>query len=340
MRNFRPSRCALACCSLLLAASASASSYTFQTLNNPGDPAFNQLLGINNSGTIVGYFGDGTLVPNNGYTLSNGAYSAQNFPGAVQTQVVGINSIGTTAGFYINSLGQNLGFVKIGNTFQSVSDPNTPASAASVNQLLGVNASGVAGNGVAAGFYLDSNGNAHAYTFNTATSTFTPITLPTSFNAVSVTATGIDNAGVISGFYTDTAGATHGFVDNAGAFTSINDPAGTNTIVFGLNNNLQLVGSFTDTNGITQGFIDNLATNSFQTITDPNASSTAAFNVNGTTINGINDQGSLVGFYSNGVSVNGFLATTPVPEPSTWLLLATGGLGLARTLRGRRRFGL
>ena len=36
-----------------------APTYTFQTLNNNADPTFNQLLGINNAGTIAGYFGSG-----------------------------------------------------------------------------------------------------------------------------------------------------------------------------------------------------------------------------------------------------------------------------------------
>ncbi|MGH6851875.1 MAG: hypothetical protein ACREDJ_01495 [Methylocella sp.] len=41
----------------------------FFKLNNPGDPNFNQLLGINDNEIIAGYFGDGTVVFNNGYVL-------------------------------------------------------------------------------------------------------------------------------------------------------------------------------------------------------------------------------------------------------------------------------
>ena len=44
-----------------LSARADSTTYTFQTVINPGDPAFTQLLGINNSQTIAGYFGDGTI---------------------------------------------------------------------------------------------------------------------------------------------------------------------------------------------------------------------------------------------------------------------------------------
>ena len=53
------------------------------------------------------------------------------------------------------------------------------------------------------------------------------------------------------------------------------------------------------------------------------ASATPAFDVTGTTINGINDKGQLVGFYSDGTNANGFLAT-PVPEPSSLELVTIG----------------
>ena len=320
---------------LLMASPAFASPYTFQTLNNPGDPAFNQLLGINNSGVIAGYFGDGTIQPNKGYTLSPpytvGNYTNENFPASVQTQVVGINAGGTTVGFYIDAAGNNFGFVKNGGTFTSVQNPATPVGT-SVNQLLGINQ-----NGLAAGFYTDAMGNDHGYLYNTTGMTFTAINLPSGFNAVSTVATGVDNGGVVSGFFTDAGGFMHGFTDNAGTFTQIDDPSGTNTMALGLNNNQLLVGSYVNLFGETEGFVDNLATDTFQTISDPFSSATGAFMVTGTTVNGINDLGQLVGFYSDGTNVDGFLATLPTPEAPTWILLATGTLGLAGTLRRRVR---
>lgn len=48
---------------------ATTSDSRFFVLNNPRDPNFNQLLGISDARIIVGYFGDGTVVPNNGYVL-------------------------------------------------------------------------------------------------------------------------------------------------------------------------------------------------------------------------------------------------------------------------------
>jgi len=113
-----------------------APAYSFQTVISPGDPAFTQLLGINNSGTIAGYFGDGSVVPNNGFTLVlPNSYTPENFPGSTQTQVIGINNTGWTAGFYVDSAmpGVTHGFTYNGS-FTNVDAPGT-----AFNQLLGIN---------------------------------------------------------------------------------------------------------------------------------------------------------------------------------------------------------
>ena len=44
--------------------------YSFRKIDNGADPSFNQLLGINNSGRIAGYFGSGLHGhPNKGYLV-------------------------------------------------------------------------------------------------------------------------------------------------------------------------------------------------------------------------------------------------------------------------------
>jgi hypothetical protein len=321
----------------LFATSANASpTYTFATLDSSGDINFNQLLGIDSltSPTIVGYFGDGTIVPNSGYTLLPPAsYTNENFPGSAQTQVVGIapHSSSTTVGFYVDGSGNNFGFVDQGGTFTSVSDPLTPKATPSVNQLLGVN-----DNNQAVGFYVDAGGSNHGYVYNLVSQSFTAINLPGSFDATSVTATGINDAGLITGFFTNSGGATLGFIDDGGAFTSYNDPSGSDTMFLGINASDQVVGSYVDGSGLTDGLLFNFGADSFQTIDDPLASATAAFGVDGTTINGINNAGDLVGFYSDGTNVNGFLAA-PTPEPGMiGLLLIGGALIIGRYRHGKQ----
>ena len=78
--------------------------YKFQTINDPADPTFNQLLGINTQGVIAGYFGSGAAGrPNQGYLLFppyfQNYYANNNFPNSVQTQVTGLNNNGVIVGF-------------------------------------------------------------------------------------------------------------------------------------------------------------------------------------------------------------------------------------------------
>src|SRR5215472_6287103 len=108
--------------SLALASLAwAAPTYSFLSVANPGDPAFTQLLGINNSSTIAGYFGDGVAIPNNGFTLVlPNSFTPENFPGAAQTQAIGINNTGWTDGFYVDGAGVTHGFSFNGGTYTTV----------------------------------------------------------------------------------------------------------------------------------------------------------------------------------------------------------------------------
>jgi len=189
-----------------------------------------------------------------------------------------------------------------------------------VNQLLGINDSGMA-----VGFYVDGNDNAQGYLYNIFTLAFTPVTLPASFGAAQTTAAGINNAGTIAGFFVDGNDNTHGFVGSGSTFTQLDYPNSQGTSAFGLNNVGQVVGTYVDANGVNQGFIYFTSTKAWQTVTPAAASATAAFGVGGTFINGINDFGTVVGFYSDGTNVNGFYGTTSGAAPTPFLLPAPNG---------------
>src|SRR5260370_6584566 len=104
--------------------------FSFQTVIDPADVAFTQLLGINNASKIAGYFGDGTVVPNNGFTLMlPNNFTPENFPGSVQTQVVGINNLSETVGFWIDANGVNHGFTDIGGDLLNGSHPKHTTAA-------------------------------------------------------------------------------------------------------------------------------------------------------------------------------------------------------------------
>jgi len=140
-----------------------APTYNFTTVISPGDPAFTQLLGINNSGTIAGYSGDGTMVPNKGFTLVlPSSFTAENFPGSDQTQVIGINAAGDTAGFYITG-GVTHGFTNIGGTFATV---DFTMFGSVLTQLLGIN-----NNNEAAGYWQNAGGTQFPITWKGGTFT-------------------------------------------------------------------------------------------------------------------------------------------------------------------------
>jgi hypothetical protein len=300
--------------STLMAVSGMAHAKSFFELDNPGDPNFNQLLGINDNKIIVGYFGDGTAVVNNGYVLvPNTHYSVENFAGTppsgltvTQTQAIGINNkdVPVIVGFWQDQNGVQYGWKDVRGVFTTILDPH---GVAGQNQnLLSVNDSDYA-----SGFWLDANTppNEHGFVVDLKSQKFIEIP-PKLFNgAVGTQASGINNKNEVCGFWVDAKGNDHGFFGPLGGSyetfnVSLNGVVATSTIPFGCSDNF-IVGSYVDSTGATHGFIfDGLA---FKRYDAKGSSQTPAFNVVGTFINGVNDKGDIVGFFSDGTKVNGFV---------------------------------
>jgi probable HAF family extracellular repeat protein len=325
---------------------------TFFELNNPIDPMFNQLLGINDQQIIVGYYGDGMIVPNHGYVLvPKNHYSVEDFTNlpagdlASQTQAIGINNNTTTTnattnppvvtvhlpdivGFYTDPATTfTHGFLDSNGIQSTLDDPagSPPNVAQPVQNLLGINNAAKA-----AGFWTDNNGHEHGFiveinTQSPATSTFREIP-PATFgaNAVATQASGINNnsqlhpgeGDLVCGFWTDTQNNNHGFTVFLGQqgfqqFNPLTLPvAATSVFPFGCNDQGRVVGSFTDNQGNTHGFI--FDTTDFHIYDAQGSSQTPAFGVKGTFINGVNNNGAIVGIFSDGENVNGFVDFAPV----------------------------
>lgn len=279
--------------------------YQFRTIDNHADLTFNQLLGINRRGVIAGYFGSGaTGHPNKGYLLYAGPsgqlqpkYQDKNWPESTQTQVTGLNDRGVTVGFWstmntANLMNDNRAFVSYHGLFVDGDFPTSDPASPPVDQLLGVN-----DNNVAVGFYNDGDGNTHAYTFNISADRFTEVT---PMGVTNPTGAGINHRGDIAGFGTDSTGDSSngsvvGFLlRRSGQVTVLSVPGSSMTQALGINDNDEVVGVYqvgTGSSAVMHGFTWT-PQHGFQTVDDPNG-------VGATTINGVNDQGQLVGFYTD-----------------------------------------
>jgi hypothetical protein len=284
-------------------------SYHFRTLDNRGDLTFNELLGINNKLVIAGYFGSGaTGHPSHAYLLVPPRYGQRDyrnldFPGPAQTQVNGLNDHGVYVGF---GLGQDgaFGWYAMNGVSHEVNFAarDQPHQGARVDELLGVN-----NDDVAVGFYVDASGNAHGYEYDIGTHSFSAVT---ESGAKYLVAAAINNRGEVAGFYFTNPGTSHavGFIRyRDGTSVDLRAPGACSTWAMGVNDTDEVVGVYTPCGRSTATAMDGFTWTpqaGFATVNDPDGVGT-------TTINGVNDDGDLVGSYTtdHGKITNGMLAT-------------------------------
>ncbi len=275
-----------------------AGSYQIVKLNDARDETFNQLLGINNEGIIVGYFGSGAAGhPNRGYTLvppfAQRNFLNENVPRSAQTQVTGLNDRGVTVGFWstqntASMTDNNFGFYEQDGRFHDVNFPVGDNASPPVDQLLGVN-----NRGIAVGFFTNSGGLNRGYEYNVRTHRFTRVEIPGRGLGPSLTAAAINNRGDVAGFYNKTSKQVDAFLKlSSGKFITLAYPGAAMTQAFGVNDSDEVVGTYTTGTGnaaVTQGFT--WRGGRYTSVRISGASSTA--------INGVNDEGDLVGFFTD-----------------------------------------
>jgi hypothetical protein len=283
----------------------SGSSYTYTTIDDPADPTYNVLTGINNLDKISGYYGNGsTSHPAHGYVAYE-PYGPQNFrhedyPSAKDTYITSLNNRKAIAGWFIppdNQKNWIYGCGEQGGIWTEYKDPQLRHGKSNITELLGLNDAGLA-----VGFYQDDKGVNHGFELDQQTGKYHSIIPP---GAISVQATGINGKGDVVGYATIASGATLSWLLKGGAFTIFSYPLSLNTKALGVNWQDQVVGKFVDAKGNTHGFIltNPLNSQSWQQIDEPNAAGT-------TVVTGIEDHRNFVGYYVDSAgNTNGFLAT-------------------------------
>jgi uncharacterized membrane protein len=278
---------------------------SFTLLSVPGSST-TEAWGINNSGTVVGWFRTGSG-PQIGFVEQGGVYTPLDPPGSTGSIAYGINNSGTIVGeaFY-GSVAE--GFILSGGIYTLVSAPGD-----SNTIFQGINDEGVIvgwgyGPSTTTGL-IDDHG------------TFSSLSCAGFENSV---LQGINNSGNIAGLCSNPS-SRENFVFDGSTFHVL-PPYGDGQVVLGINNSDDVVGYSQVTSGVLQtGFLYNGST--YRNISYSSTQSTIATD--------LNDENLVVGIVVNSTGEDGFV--DKVPEPASLLLLSVGLLAVILQRSRRRR---
>jgi hypothetical protein len=284
--------------------------YSFAFIDAPGA---SRTLGwrVNDVGRFSGAsVGPGAFL----LDLSTNQFTFINVPnpagGVFFTGVPAVSNLGQAAGFYRDAKNRTHGYFRSsGGQYTTLDFPGaTRTGGTDVNDL-----------GVVVGSYTEVGGIVRGYRFDGLG--FTPFEVP---GARFTQPNDINNFGTTAGYYRDALGAQHGFLrDASGNFSLFDVPFGAPNLieVNGLNDLGHVVGYA----GANQGFVR--IGSEFHPFAAPGAVITFP--------TGINNAGQIAGFGSlDGVTTRAFLAT-PVPEPSSLVLLGAALCGPGAPARWR-----
>jgi hypothetical protein len=196
---------------------------------------YTQCEAINNAGTVVGYYqvATGAMAGDVvGFIYSNGTYTTVAGPSGVSTYaaVSVINNKGVAAGFYTDRGGHQVAFTLRGSTYHVFK----------IAGASGLIATGLNTIGQLTVEAYDTNGNPVSYLFTKSGAL--PLAYP---GATATYVQQINDSGIAVGNYIDGSNISHGFAydSSKASYTTIDDPAASQTFLIGINDYDTIVGS-------------------------------------------------------------------------------------------------
>jgi uncharacterized membrane protein len=288
---------------------------------NDGSATMNIKVSIKNGASMIAVL----ILLMTSHSYASYDYSSIEYPGAIATQVNGINNNNQIVGAYWDKAGRTYGFLLDGIKFRSIKFPRASWTTANgINdrgQIVGTYSDGTRLHGFLlshghfssidypGAYSTDGRGiNNHGqytgrYWYNGGTNLHGFLKEGDSFSDFGQPYYGINDSGQIVGEYVGeyTDNFLHGlsgFIKSGDDSTFIDYPGADWTIAYGISNNGQVVGTYSDLEGV-HGFI--LNNNEFRSVS-PGAAWTDAY--------GVNDRGIIVGSYAD----HGFVAIPVVFE--------------------------
>ena len=232
----------------------------YQNTNFPNS-AQTQVTGVNEAGTLVGFWADQNGANFGWIKKPNGKFVNMNFPtqdnsSPAVNQLLGVNNSNTAVGFYNDAAGNSHGYFTNGSgSFKAIRVPSnvTSDTAAAVNDRRDI-----------AGFATTSDGTEEGFLI--ANGSFTPIMYP---GSTTTQALGVNNSDEVVGVYTTGSGdnaqmfgftwtnrQSPGQTNMTRVFQTVSDPNGQGTTtVNGVSSCGNIVGFYVDGNGNTDGML-------------------------------------------------------------------------------------
>jgi YVTN family beta-propeller protein len=281
----------------LLLMAGSAAAQQFVTINVP-DATSTIVLGINNSGQMVGSYTDSSNVTH-GFSLIAGTFTTIDYPGATSTEAALINNVGQIVGSYTDSKGIGHGFLLFNGKFTSITDPAYACCATFLSAITDT--------GVIVGSGIDANGNFHG--FELSNGTFTTLDFPGA-NFTQLLDIPFNNSTIVGVYNNDYPnGMAQGLTYANGQFGTFDVTGATGTVLNGISDGGQVLGNYS-TSDAAHAFVTTCTTQSSGLVCSQNLTIVDFPGATLTEPSDINDNGQVVGAYVDANDVtHGYLMT-------------------------------